>query len=247
MNRFEGRLVLVTGASSGIGLAVAQRLASEGARVVGVARDEARLQAAIATLPGAGHKAIAADVSVWSQLDAVMAEGRTGGGFAAAVCGAGAHDMRPIAVLDADQLRASFDANVVTAMNTTKALSKASRKEGAAVVWLSSVAAIRATAGFAAYSAAKGALLSAARVAAVELAGRKIRVNVIVAGVVQTAMSAGWLGKLTDEQRAGVEKSHLLGLGQPEDVASVAAFLASDEARWITGTSIVVDGGVSLK
>lgn len=245
--KFRDKLILLVGAGSGIGAATAKRLAHEGATIAGVGRDIKRLENVIDSLEGEGHRAFAADVTEEGQLSEIMEFGKKNGGYNGGVFCAGLHEMRPIPLLKAEGLIASFTANVVSTMNCTKAIAKVVHPEGAAIVWLSSVAAIRGTAGFAAYSCAKGALLSAARVAAIELARKKIRVNVIVAGVVKTEMSAGWLNLLTEEQRAEIERSHLLGLGAPEDIASVAAFLLSDDARWITGTSMIVDGGLSVR
>jgi NAD(P)-dependent dehydrogenase (short-subunit alcohol dehydrogenase family) len=237
----------VTGASSGIGFAVAKRLAEEGATIVAVSRDKARLALAVAALPGSGHVALAADAAVLSQLADAVALGREHGGFAGGVFCAGVHDVRPLSLLDGDQLRTAIDANLLTALNATKVVVKAPAKAGASVVWMSSLAALRATVGFGAYSAAKGALLSACRVAAAELAARRIRANTIVAGVVATPMSEGWLSKLTEDQRKDIERAHLLGIGRPENVAGAAAFLLSDDASWITGSTLVVDGGLSVR
>ena len=247
MKRFENKLVLVVGASSGIGLATAQRLAREGGRIVGVGRDIKRIQNALDTLEGAGHHAIVADVADERQMEAIIRYGKEQGGYHGGVCCAGQHEVRPLSLLKTDNLIASFSSNVVTAVNCTKAIAKAASPDGSGIVWLSSVAAMRGTAGFTAYSCAKGALVSASRVAAVELAKKKIRINVIIAGVVETSMSEGWLKLLSQEQRDAAARNHLLGIGKPEYVADAIAFMISSDACWITGTSMVVDGGLSVR
>ncbi len=247
MNRFEKKLVLVLGMSSGIGLATAKRLAREGATVVGVGRNTEQLKASLLTLEGEGHFTITADAQNEEELKAIIKHGKDNGGYHGCVCCAGLHEMRPFSRLKPENLIASFNANVITAINVSKAVSKAVSPDGAGFVWLSSVAATRGTAGFAAYSGSKGALISTAKVVAVELAKKKIRLNVIVAGVVETQMSEGWMKLLTSEQREDVDKSHLLGVGKPESVADAIAFLVSSDARWITGASITVDGGLSVR
>jgi NAD(P)-dependent dehydrogenase (short-subunit alcohol dehydrogenase family) len=246
-SEFQGQPILLVGASSGIGLAAARRLAERGARIVGLGRHEERLAAAIDSLPGCGHERLVADASDWEQLQAVVASGKRLGGFAGAVVCAGLHELRPLAVLDAAALNRAMTANVTTALMTTRAVSKCAAKDGAGVVWLSSVSATKGSAGFAAYAAAKGALVSAAKVVAIELASRRIRVNVVAAGVVRTPMSDAWLSKLTEEQLHAVEKHHLLGLGTPEDVAGAIGFLLSADARWMTGSVLTVDGGLSTQ
>lgn len=118
---------------------------------------------------------------------------------------------------------------------------------GASVVLMGSVAALRGGSGTIAYAAAKGAMIAAAKSLALELAPKKVRVNVISPGVVRTPQSEAFLSGLSPEQRGTIEREHPLGLGLPEDVAGVAEFLLSEDARWITGTNLVVDGGLSLQ
>lgn len=247
MNRFEKKLVLIVGITSGIGIATAKRLAREGATIVGVGRNSEGVHNALKEIPGQGHHAIVADTADENQLDLIVKFGKGNAGYSGGICCAGMHEMRPISLLKTKNLMDSFNANVVTAINTTKAVAKAVSPEGASIVLLSSVAAMRGSAGFAAYSCSKGALLSAARVAALELVKKKIRVNTVVAGVVQTAMSDSWLKLLSQEQQGDIAKKHLLGHGQPDDVADVIAFLISSDARWMTGAELVVDGGLSIQ
>jgi NAD(P)-dependent dehydrogenase (short-subunit alcohol dehydrogenase family) len=247
MNRFDGKLVLVVGGYSGIGIAAAERLAGEGASLVLVGRQEEKLLAALAKLPGAGHEMVVADAAFADQLQPLVQIGRKRGGYAGAVVCAGSHTVRPLSVLNREGIAQAFESNVTTALLATGAFAKAAAKEGTGVVWLSSVAALRGTATFSAYAAAKGALISAARVAAIELAPRKIRVNVIAAGVVETEMSKSWLALLSEEQKAALKHRHLLGIGQPADIAGVIAFLLSDDARWMTGSMVTADGGLSAQ
>ena len=240
MSRFDGKLVLLVGGYSGIGIAAAERLANEGASLVLVGRQEEKLRTTLVKLSGSGHEIVVADAAFSEQLQPVVEIGRKRGGYSGAVVCAGSHMVRPISILNREAIAQSFEANVTTALLATAAFAKAASKEGGGMVWLSSVAATRGT-------AAKGALISAARVAAIELAPRRIRVNVIAAGVVETAMSQSWLAMLNDEQKAAIQRRHLLGIGQPDDVAGVIAFLLSDDARWMTGSVVTADGGLSTQ
>jgi NAD(P)-dependent dehydrogenase (short-subunit alcohol dehydrogenase family) len=140
-----------------------------------------------------------------------------------------------------------FNSHVVSAVSLVRHLvnSRLFGANGASIVLMSSVAALRGGSGAAAYSAAKGAIISMGRALAVELASRRIRVNVVIPGVVRTPMANALFESMTPEQRMELEKNHLLGIAEPEDLAGPIAFLLSDDARCITGTSLVVDSGLT--
>lgn len=248
MNRFANQQVLVTGGSSGIGLATAKRIAQEGGRAVLVARSEEKLANAVGQLPGEGHTTIACDAADEKTLVSALKTLRDERGpFHAAVLCAGAHMARPLAVSQLTNFEEMYRSNVLSAAAAIRAFLKVADKEGASVVLVSSGAAIRGGAAVAAYSAAKGALLSLGRSLAVELAPKRIRVNAVVPGVVRTPMSAAFLGGLPPEQAEAIVAAHPLGLGEPEDVAAAIAFLASSDAKWITGSELIVDGGLTCK
>lgn len=248
MSRFDGQVVIVTGASSGIGAATARRLASEGARVVLVARDAERLAAVRASLGGEGHVARTCDVTDETAVAALYGELRNEvGAVNALVHCAGGHWLRPLQLTMTAHLEEMLRSHVVSSIAVTRTLFSARlmSKEGGSVVWLSSAAALQGGAGTVAYAAAKGAIISASRALAVEVARRKVRVNVVAPGVVKTPQSDAWMNGLPAEQVEAIERDHLLGFGSADDVAGVIAFLVSADARWITGTTIVADGGLT--
>jgi NAD(P)-dependent dehydrogenase (short-subunit alcohol dehydrogenase family) len=116
---------------------------------------------------------------------------------------------------------------------------------GSSIVFISSVAALVGEPGASVYSAAKGALISLARSLAVELAAERVRVNCVIPGLVRTPMGDRLVKLLSPAEALELEKRHCLGFGDPSDIAAAVAFLLSDDARWITGTTLVVDGGYS--
>jgi NAD(P)-dependent dehydrogenase (short-subunit alcohol dehydrogenase family) len=241
----SGRSVLITGASSGIGRETALLLSQLNARVVLVGRNRERLEAACQRLQGTGHRVEPFDLAALAEIPRWMkALTASTGPLHGLVHSAGIHDLVPLRVLSPAKLEELLKINVSTAVMLAKAFcQKGCHQEGGSVVFLSSVAGLAGGTGLAAYAASKGALLGLAKSLAMELAREKIRVNCVAPALVKTEMLARMQQSLTPEQFAALEAQHPLGLGTPRDVAHAIAFLLADTARWITGTTLVVNGG----
>lgn len=246
MRRFNGKTVLVVGASSGIGLASARRFAEEGATLICAARTGETLNQIVAGFPGENHLALPLDASndqdITDATNRLKTEKRV---IHAAVLCAGQHSLRPVQLLKGAGIDELLAANVRSALLCTRMAAKLTTSDGGSIVYLSSAAAMIGNVGESVYAAAKGAVLSMCRSVATELASKRIRANVVAPGVVETPMSSRWLSQLTPEQLDAVRSRHLLGFGSVEDVASAIAFLASDDARWMTGTCLTIDGGLT--
>ncbi|WP_334025909.1 SDR family NAD(P)-dependent oxidoreductase [Burkholderia gladioli] len=244
-----GGTYLVTGASSGLGRAAALAIAAAGARVIAGGRDAERLAATLDALPGSDHVAAAHaldDADVCADWVAQLAElhGPLRGVFHAA----GTELIRPARMTRQAQLDETFGASLFAAFGIARAAArKGVMEDGASLVLMSSVAASTGQVGMTAYSAAKAGIEGLVRSLACELAPRRIRVNAIAAGAVRTAMHERLTRGSPDEAVAAYESSHLLGFGEPEDVAGAALFLLSGASRWITGTALAVDGGYRVR
>ncbi|HZH27278.1 MAG TPA: SDR family NAD(P)-dependent oxidoreductase [Azospirillaceae bacterium] len=241
-----GRRVLVTGASSGIGRATAVLLARLGARVVAAGRDEARLAAVLGQLEGDGHEAAAFDLADLDGIPGWVAGlCRTGGPLNGLVHCAGIQITRPVRMMKAEFLDEVLRANLSTAFM----LAAAYRQKGcvgtpASLVFMSSTSALKNAPGNTAYAASKGGIISATRGLAVELLREGIRVNCVVAALVETEMADRFRRTVSEESFQRIVDMHPLGLGKAEDVANAIAFLVADTARWITGSALTVDGGL---
>lgn len=241
---FDKRTVVITGASSGIGRACAAGLAKEGAQVILVGRNPETLAAVV---PHGAARLIKCDLTNEAELKALAGELREAGEIHGWVLAAGVHDLRPLMMETTGNLAGIFQTNVHGSLLLLgQALKARLVKPGAAIVMFSSAAAQVGGAGQVSYAASKGAIEAAVRSLAVELSGQKVRVNAIAPGVVQTPMADKYFAKLTEEQKGHLQRRHLLGLGQPDDVANAVCFLLSDAARWITGAVLPVDGGFSI-
>jgi NAD(P)-dependent dehydrogenase (short-subunit alcohol dehydrogenase family) len=239
--QLHGKTVLVTGASSGIGRAVAVECARVGARLVISGRNQERLDETMAMMKAVSsvdHVAFAADVTDAAQLSQlVQAAGEVDG----VVHAAGISSVAPMRMLRQSAMQNTLDNNLLAPMLLTQQLMyKKSLRNGASLVFLSSIAAHTATLGLSPYAASKAALEGMIRPLALELAPRGMRANALAPGIVDTPM-VNRDDDLMDAQR----KLYPLGLGKPEDVAYAAIYLLSDASRKVTGTRLHLDGGIS--
>ncbi len=241
-----GKIALVTGGSTGIGLATAQELAAQDAKVYITGRRQAELDAAVAEV-GSSAVGIRADVSKLADLDEVYAQiAKDEGRLDILFANAGGGDMLPLGAITEEQFDRIFGTNVRGVLFTVqKALPLLSA--GASIILTGSTVSIKGTASFSVYSASKAAVRNFARSWALDLQGRGIRVNVVSPGPVKTP----GLGDLVpEEQRQGLfdalaAQVPLGRLGAPGEVGKAVAFLASDAASFINATELFVDGGMA--
>jgi NAD(P)-dependent dehydrogenase (short-subunit alcohol dehydrogenase family) len=248
-NMLANKTILVTGASSGIGRAVSEYFSSQGARLVISGRDHERLEQTSSSLVGEGHYAICADLRTEQDISCFMDQiFEDVGSLDALVHCAGIMKTLPLQALKEKDFDDCFNTNVKSAQFLVKNFRKRNRyKDNSSVVLLSSVAATCGEPANTTYAASKAALEGLSKSLAIELAKQNIRVNCLAPGLVKTEMMLGFAKQLTKEQLEKIENKHPLGLGLPEDVAYAAGFLCSDLSKWITGTTLFVDGGYSAQ
>jgi NAD(P)-dependent dehydrogenase (short-subunit alcohol dehydrogenase family) len=239
-----GRTILVSGASSGIGRETAIVLSELGARVILSGRDPQRLRETLEQLQGEGHRAEPFDLTEIEAIPEWIKRLTAAGPLHGLVHSAGVQQTMAIQMTNAARLEALLRTNVTAAVMLVKGFrQKGCTVPGGSVVLISSAAGLVGRPGVTAYSASKAALIGFAKSAALELAREKLRVNCVAPGYVETEMIQRLRETITEEQFASIERQHALGIGTPRDVAWAAAFLLADTGRWITGTTLVVDGG----
>lgn len=239
----KGRHVLVTGASSGIGRAIAVESARAGARLTILGRDPNRLEQTLAGLLGIGHNAVRFDLKDPDDIVQMVSSLEKVDGV---VHSAGITRVAPVKFITQADFNEIMSVNVYAAMELTKQLLIHKKiKKASSLVFVSSVAGgILPSTGQGVYAASKGALSAYAKVLALELAPRQIRANNILSAMVRTPLLDA-MG-ISAEALASDEAKYPLGYGNPEDVAWAAVYLLSDASRWMTGNNLVIDGGITL-
>ena len=246
----EARTVIVTGASGGIGFAIAQALAAEGARVVIASRNEERGTRAAEEIDrsAAGTaEFLALDVSESEEVrGAVESIAERYGAIHALVNNAGAHEGAPFEEESAELWGHMYRTNVLGTVLPSQAVVPVMRAQGdGSIVHVSSKAGVVGEPGHAAYSASKGAVIGLTRAMAVELGEHGIRVNNIAPGPVHTAMFHGAVPDPAARDRIAAE-APMRRVGNPEDIGQIAVYLASGESAWCTGQTFCIDGGLSV-
>ena len=247
MGKLQGKVAVVTGGSKGIGAGIARSLADEGAAVVvNYARSKEGADKVVADIKKRGGKAIAVqgDVAKGDQVQRVFAEAKQAfGRLDILVNNAGVYKFEPLEAVTEDEFHREFNTNVLGTLLATREALKHFGADGGSVINLGSIAPDLGLPNSAVYAATKSAVESISRSLATELAPRKIRVNTIAPGGVETEglHEVGIAG--TDFEKQMVARTALGRLGQPEDIARVAVFLASNDSAWLTGERITASGG----
>jgi len=245
----SGKNILITGASSGIGRQCAITVNALGAFVILIGRSKERLKETSNALNNGEFLTLATDITAYDKtvdgLEKLVGNLKVDG----LIHAAGISTTLPLRNSTPEKLQAFFETNVFAAINITKLLTKKkfANPNGMSIVFLASVMGIVGESGKTIYSLTKGALVAGTKSLALELANKKIRVNCVSPGVVETPMSSNAVYAQNPLAYDKIKSKHPLGLGKAEDIANTCAFLLSDGASWITGTNIIVDGGYTAR
>ncbi len=245
----EGKNIIVTGASSGIGRQCAIDCSRMGARVAIIGRNKQRLDATLAEMHGDKHLSICADLTKFDELPDMVAHiSDSLGKLDGVVNCAGISATLPLKLMPSAKLDEFFRTNVYSALELTREACKVKHfNSGGSVVFISSVMGLVGESGKSLYSMTKGALISATRALACEFAKRQLRFNCVSPGAILTPINENLPHMADPERRKLLEDKHLLGLGRVEDISSACIYLLSDAARWVTGQNLIVDGGYTAR
>ncbi len=251
MGKLSGKVAVVTGASKGIGAAIAERLGKEGASVVvNYASDKAGAEKVAKQIEANGGKALIVKADVSKKEDISKLFGETTVRFGKVdilVNNAGVYEFRPLEAVDEEHFHKHFNLNVLGLLLTTKEAVQHMNGDGGSIINVSSIAAKTPREGGSVYSATKGAVDVVSRTLAQELGPRKIRVNSLSPGFTDTeGVRSSDVTSTSAFRDIAVSRTPLGRVGTGEDIAGAAAFLASEDARWITGETILIGGGIRL-
>ena len=240
----KGKTILITGASAGIGRATAIECSKLGAEVIITARNHNKLQETLGMLEGDGHQMVICDLQDEEQINTLVETLPSINGL---VNNAGVNKLVPIQFLKENDLQTVLKVNTISPiMLLQRSLKKKKLLQSSSVVFTSSIAAIGSTAvGEAIYTASKGAISSFVKEAAQELAKKQIRVNAVCPGMVKTDMSDSY--DLNNGENEDLSNYPLGRYAEPREIALAIAYLLSDAASWVTGTNLIIDGGLTTK
>lgn len=245
----EKKTIIVTGASSGIGRQCAIDCSKMGAKVILIGRNQKRLDETLSMLDNNIHQTYSYDLT---QIDGikklvneiVYSNGKING----LIHAAGIEITKPLKLLEPNDYEVIYRTNNLSGFELVRQLSSIKNMDkGGSIIFISSITAIIGRAGVAAYAASKGALISATRSYALELAKRNIRINCISPGTILTPMMQNYLKDLDEESYKKRVEGFPLGLGETTDISLASIFLLSNASRWITGQNFIIDGGYTIK
>jgi NAD(P)-dependent dehydrogenase (short-subunit alcohol dehydrogenase family) len=245
MISLKDKNILITGASSGIGRQIAITASELGASVTIVGRDVKKLEETISLLTGKGHEMHSLDLSNSNNIDQLIIESKAYDGV---VFNAGIVEYLPVKFLNEEKINGifstNFDSNVILSQ---KLIKKKLLNKKASLVFISSISSKLGVSGTAMYTTSKAALSAFSKVLASELASQGIRSNSICPGIVKTAMTEKANDVASEEEMKKGASEYLLGYGEPADVAGLVMYLLSDISKWMTGSDLIIDGGLTLR
>lgn len=244
----EGKSVLVTGASSGIGRQCAIDCSKMGAKVIAIGRDNERLKSVMSEMNG-DNFCFSYDLSdIKGIKDLIFSIVNKQGKLDGFVHAAGIEVTNPAKLLRLEDYETLYRINCLSAFEIVKHFFGIKTfNSGGSIVLISSISGIIARKGLSAYAASKGALISAAKVMALEMAHREIRVNTVSPGTILTPMMQKVLDAMSEEQKKNRIENFPLGLGRQTDISNACIYLLSDASRWVTGQNLIIDGGFTAQ
>ncbi|MCR4030929.1 MULTISPECIES: SDR family NAD(P)-dependent oxidoreductase [Flavobacterium] len=243
----KGKKILITGATSGIGLALCEFLLNSDCNIIAVGRNEDKISH-LKNKFQENFKFVSLDLNLFDDYKKIFDDSLTGKKFDGFVHCAGIEETLPLTLYNTQSVKKIFDINVFSGIELLRYFSKQKySNDGASVVYVSSVMGELGQPGKIGYCSTKSAILGLVRSSSLELAKRKFRVNAISPGIVNTPMTQKLFSQIEDENVTKIKEMHPLGIGEVEDVVPLITFLLSDHSKWITGQNIKIDGGYSVQ